>query len=274
MATRILTSAIGLPILVALIIYGGSALQFAAYLMSAIGMLEIYKALSHKHRPIHFVGYVFAFLYYLTLANLNSTYLLIACSSFIIATLIFIVFQYNEDYSKVNIIDCAITVFGFFYVAVLLSFVYMVREHNYGQFFVWLIFICAWGCDTGAYFVGVAFGKHKLAPKLSPKKTIEGSIGGTVFATLIAFVYSYSMVKFFNMTQSIVVPCVIVGAIGSIFAQFGDLAASAIKRYTKIKDFGKLIPGHGGVIDRFDSILFTAPGVFIVMVFLETAGYL
>ncbi len=266
MIKRIMTSIIAFPILAAFVVVGKTPLQLALMVLSVLGMTEIYKALSSKHLPIHWVGYTFSVIYFLALSDFNSTSLLITCAFFLIAVLAFLIVYHQ----KVNVIDCAVTVFGFYYISVLMSFVFLVRGHDYGQFFVWLIFISAWGCDTGAYFTGMLFGKHKLAPILSPKKTVEGAIGGVVFAALIAFLYSFTITKFFNISGdiNIIAMCTVIGAAGSIFAQFGDLAASAIKRYTKIKDFGKIIPGHGGIIDRFDSILFTAPGVFIVMYLL------
>ncbi len=266
MVTRVITSLIGIPILIFFIVIGGIPLQLASFIVSLIGMAEIYSALSTKQLPIHFVGYLFAFLYFFFIQNLNSTYLLIICTGFLLAALVFMVF-FNQ---AVSIIDCAITIFGFYYVPVLLSFVYMVRQQSFGEYFIWLIFICAWGCDSGAFFAGTLLGKHKLAPVLSPKKTVEGAIGGVLFSALLAFIFAYIVTHLVTITTEVnfLVAATIIGATGAIFAQFGDLAASAIKRHTKIKDFGKIIPGHGGVIDRFDSVMFTAPGVFILMLII------
>ena len=136
-------------------------------------------------------------------------------------------------------------------------------------FFVWLIFISAFGCDTGAYFTGMLFGKHKLIPSLSPKKTIEGAIGGVVVGTLLAVLFGLSVETMFQLDEvNTVLLCFVTGIVGSILSQIGDLAASAIKRTVGIKDYGTLIPGHGGVLDRFDSVMFTAPAVYYIMLFL------
>ena len=127
-----------------------------------------------------------------------------------------------------------------------------------GKIYVWLIFIIAFATDTCAYFAGYAFGKHKLIPKVSPKKTIEGSIGGILGSTLICLAFGY----YFNIDLKVIV---ILGFLGSIVAQVGDLFASSVKRYVGIKDYGKLIPGHGGILDRFDSVILVAPFVYSII---------
>ncbi|MCL2576405.1 MAG: phosphatidate cytidylyltransferase [Defluviitaleaceae bacterium] len=156
---------------------------------------------------------------------------------------------------------------GFIYVFILLSCVFFVR-HFFGLWYTWFIFIAAWGCDTGAYFCGKAFGKRKLVPKLSPNKTISGAVGGTITAAVLCAVFAAFIIPTFMpvvacgggiTTNPNIILFALYGAIAAILAQAGDLTASAIKRRTGIKDFGGIIPGHGGVLDRFDSILFVAP---------------
>ncbi|NLP34889.1 MAG: phosphatidate cytidylyltransferase, partial [Clostridiales bacterium] len=154
------------------------------------------------------------------------------------------------------------------YVGVMVSYIYQVRMLEDGGLLVWLIFIGAWGSDTCAYCVGKLLGKRKLAPKLSPKKSIEGSIGGIVGAAVIAFIYATIFKDNITGIENPQIVFAIIGAASSIISQIGDLAASLIKRNYDIKDYGKLIPGHGGVLDRFDSILFTAPIVYYLAVIL------
>jgi phosphatidate cytidylyltransferase len=122
--------------------------------------------------------------------------------------------------------------------------------------FVWLVYIIAFGSDTFAYFTGKFFGKHKLYPEVSPNKTIEGAIGGIVGSTILTLIYfNYlSINKYFYI--------IIFSISASVFSMAGDLTASKIKREFKIKDFGYLLPGHGGIMDRFDSVLFVAPAVY------------
>lgn len=133
-----------------------------------------------------------------------------------------------------------------------------------GQFVYLLVFIAAWITDTFAYFCGVFFGKHKLIPKISPKKTVEGSIGGIVFCVLAFMLYGLVLEKAFDFTPNYLGLC-IVGFGMSILSQLGDLLASAIKRSYGIKDYGKLFPGHGGILDRFDSILVLSPFLLVLM---------
>ena len=147
--------------------------------------------------------------------------------------------------------------FGFVYVAVMLSYIWKTRMLPSGVFDVWLIFLCSWGCDTCAYCVGVLIGKHKMAPVLSPKKSIEGAVGGVVGAMLLGAAYAAA-------TGGSIWAYVIICGVGALISMVGDLAASAVKRQTGIKDYGKLIPGHGGILDRFDSVIFTAPIIFFL----------
>ncbi|MPN43894.1 Phosphatidate cytidylyltransferase [bioreactor metagenome] len=162
-----------------------------------------------------------------------------------------------------------VTFFGFFYVCFLISHIYLIREYTYGKFFVWLVFICAFGCDTGAYFSGMLFGKRKLIPELSPKKTVEGAVGGVITATVVAVVYGICIERYFKLENvNTTILCLITGIAGSVLSQIGDLAASSVKRFVNLKDYGNLIPGHGGILDRFDSVLLTAPVVYYIMLFL------
>jgi phosphatidate cytidylyltransferase len=121
---------------------------------------------------------------------------------------------------------------------------------------VWHIFLTAFGTDIMAYFTGYAIGKHKLCPKISPKKTIEGSIGGILGSVLLCGLFGYFVIP------GLLLHCIIIGVLGGVVSQFGDLTASIFKRKMGIKDYGNLIPGHGGILDRFDSVLFTAPMVY------------
>ena len=147
--------------------------------------------------------------------------------------------------------------FSFIYAPVLMGFVYRTRTLPYGIFMYALIFVCSSVCDTCALAAGMAFGKHKMAPVLSPKKSVEGGIGGVAGAALLGAVYA----AVFN--QQIVGYAIICGA-GALISMVGDLAASAVKRDKGIKDYGKLIPGHGGILDRFDSVIFTAPIIYFL----------
>ena len=127
----------------------------------------------------------------------------------------------------------------------------------------------SWGCDTCAYCVGMLIGRHKLAPVLSPKKSIEGAVGGVAGAALLGFLYATVFGASMAEVQNPQVACALACAIAAVISQIGDLAASAIKRNHQVKDYGHLIPGHGGILDRFDSMLFTAPAIFFAVTFLR-----
>ena len=264
MFKRIVTSVIGFPLLAMIIIIGGLPLKIVMIAISAIGMGELYNAINGKQSVENIISYIFIGIYYYFIDNITADSMIMLLSLYVIANLVCLVFFHG----KIDPTHCAVNVFGFFYVGFLLSGIYLTRMHNYGQYFVWLIFICAWACDTFAYFTGMLIGKHKLAPVLSPKKTVEGAIGGVIGAIVVAVIYgyfAYQLTAISNDELDLIFFCAVVAGFGSIFAQLGDLTASAIKRHTGIKDYGKIIPGHGGIIDRFDSVMFTAPIVYAVM---------
>ncbi len=163
--------------------------------------------------------------------------------------------------------------FGIIYVTVMLAYIYETRTLDNGIYIVWLIFVSSWGNDTCAYFTGVLIGKHKMAPVLSPKKSVEGAIGGIAGATILGIIYgSIVSTRMSEVIGSPVLTFAVASCVGAILAIVGDLAASAIKRNYNVKDYGKLIPGHGGILDRFDSVIFTAPIVYWAIVIINGLG--
>ena len=236
------------------IISGGYVLFFTLLCISLIGMQELYKAMGiHEDRTglLEIVGYLGAVLYYISLLLGFESYGLMA----VLVSLILVMFVYVFTYPKYHANQVMAAFFGVVYVAVMLSFILMTRNLPDGKFIVWLIFLCSWGCDTCAYCVGMLIGKHKMAPVLSPKKSVEGGVGGVVGAALLGVIYAAA-------TQGPMVEYAVICGIGALISMVGDLAASAIKRNQGIKDYGKLIPGHGGILDRFDSVTFTAPVIY------------
>lgn len=236
------------------IISGGYVLFFTLLCISLIGMQELYKAMGiHEDRTglLEIVGYLGAVLYYISLLLGFESYGLMA----VLVSLILVMFVYVFTYPKYHANQVMAAFFGVVYVAVMLSFILMTRNLPDGKFIVWLIFLCSWGCDTCAYCVGMLIGKHRMAPVLSPKKSVEGGVGGVVGAALLGVIYAAA-------TQGPMVEYAVICGIGALISMVGDLAASAIKRNQGIKDYGKLIPGHGGILDRFDSVIFTAPVIY------------
>lgn len=163
---------------------------------------------------------------------------------------------------KYDVISSAVTITGYLYIVQFFTFLILIRDIDMGKDYIWLVFIIAWFCDTCAYYSGRFFGKKKLCPDISPKKTIAGSIGGTLGSIIGVILWNY-----INISKGIsFISIILLGFVGGIIAQIGDLSASLIKRYSGIKDYGNIMPGHGGILDRFDSILFTAPIVYYYII--------
>ncbi len=263
MKTRIISAVVAIPLLLFFIIYGRLPLKIATLIISLIGMYELYKAVSGKIKIIHIYGFALELLYFYKWFNSYMDLKLIVCAASVFTVLILFMIVIFHKTNNIN--DAAITIFGFFYLGILLSLICFIRDADIHMRFVWLPFIFAFGSDTGAYFIGSKFGKHKLTPELSPKKSVEGAIGGIASSAILTTIYgcvvSSADIGFFN-----IIIYIFAGAVGSVLAQFGDLAASSIKRYVGIKDYGKLMPGHGGVLDRFDSVLFTLPLVYLLTI--------
>ena len=252
--TRLISGIILVIIALATIISGSWILFFTLLAVSLIGMRELYKVMkvSDEHVTVlELVGYLGAVLYYIVMRFDFGSYGTMA----IIISMILILFVYVFGYPKYRAEQVMAAFFGMVYVAVMLSFIYLTRNLPDGKFLVWLIFLCSWGCDTCAYCVGMLIGKHKMAPVLSPKKSIEGAVGGVVGAALLGVIYAAA-------TQGKMAEYALICAVGALISMVGDLAASAIKRNQNIKDYGKLIPGHGGILDRFDSVIITAPVIY------------
>ena len=254
--TRLISGIVLVIIALATIISGSWILFFTLLAVSLIGMRELYKVMkvSDEHVTVlELVGYLGAVLYYIAMKADFGNYGTMA----IIISMILILFVYVFGYPKYHAEQVMAAFFGVVYVAVMLSFIYLTRSLPDGKFLVWLIFLCSWGCDTCAYCVGMLIGKHKMAPVLSPKKSIEGAVGGVAGAALLGVIYAAA-------TQGKMAEYALICAVGALISMVGDLAASAIKRNQNIKDYGKLIPGHGGILDRFDSVIITAPVIYYI----------
>lgn len=261
---RLFSGIVLLAIIIAAGILGGDVLFALTFAISVIGYLEFLKVFQLERRAPGVWGYVFLVLYYLGLRLWKvedfALFMLIAYLLVLLAVYVFTFPKYKTE-------EIAEAFLGLVYVPVLLSFIWQTRmlpiEGEETSLIYFLIFICSWGCDTCAYAVGMLLGRHKLAPVLSPKKSIEGAVGGVAGAALIGCIYA----AVFSLDKA---DCALLCAVGAIVSQVGDLAASAIKRNHNIKDYGKLIPGHGGILDRFDSVIVTAPIIYILsVIFLQ-----
>ena len=283
--TRLISGIVLVIIALATIIIGGPLLLITLLFVSLVGIHELYGAMGivrpnsaqiqaegreYKARDknrgkapeeamnsLAAMGFAGAVAYYGLLFFMPEQYYLVG----IVMTLILILAVYVFLYPKYHAEQVIAAFFGMVYVAVMLGFIYVIRSSESGKILVWLVFLSSWGSDTCAYCAGVLLGRHKMAPILSPKKSVEGAVGGVVGAGLLGLLYA------FIFHQPMLAYAVICAA-GALISMVGDLAASAIKRDKGIKDYGKLIPGHGGVLDRFDSVIFTAPIIYFLSLVL------
>lgn len=247
---------------------GGIPLLGVLLLISCVGFRELSKALQ-VHKPddktkynlLEITGFLAIVGYYATVFFAETDtmkFMVMLCG------VMAILFVYVTTFPKYNSNQVTAACFALVYAPVMLSFIYMTREYPNGGYMVWLILISSWGCDTCAYVVGKLLGKHKIFPTLSPKKSLEGCIGGVAGATIIGGLYGHFFVEQVVLQSKVAGLIAFICAAGAVMSMVGDLAASAIKRNHNIKDYGNIIPGHGGVMDRFDSMIVTAPMIYIL----------
>ena len=258
--TRLLSGIVLVIIELLLIIPGGDILLAGSLIISLIGMYELYRVFKMEKELPAIIGYGMATLYYL---NLRFAFIP-DMMMFVLGSLIILMFIYVFTYPKYKTEQLLATFFGLFYVAVMLSYIYQTRMIKNGAYIVWLIILCSWGCDTCAYCIGVLFGKHKMAPVLSPKKSVEGAIGGVLGTAILTILYANILRNTMGIENREIVIMAVISMVGALISMVGDLTASAIKRNYEIKDYGKLIPGHGGILDRFDSVIITAPIIYFL----------
>ncbi len=259
MKVRVISGIVLVIIMASALLCGSWYLYLLCLGISLVGMYELYRVIGKEKSLPAAVGYLSAVLYYAAVVFGFEQYSMLVIVCCFMAVMSIYVFTFPKYKSQ----DAMLIFFGLIYVAVMLSYICKVRMMEDGIYIVWLIFIASWVNDTFAYFTGVLLGKHKMAPVLSPKKSVEGAVGGIIGAAALGAVYGYYISGHVSeFTGNPVITFAVAGFCGAILAIVGDLAASAIKRDHNIKDYGKLIPGHGGVLDRFDSVIYTAPAVY------------
>lgn len=263
--TRLMSSVL-LVVLMVLAIFAGTTAFTALFVaISLVGMYELYRIYGVEKNALGMAGYFIALCFDVLLYFGGADY----AEMVLVAGLILILSVYVVTFPKYDATQAMATYFGLVYVAVMLSFIFRIRAMENGLILVWLVYICSWINDTCAYLVGITMGKHKMTPKLSPKKSWEGAIGGVMGTAIVAALYGYFFKTYFNTIINPVIVCAVACALGAVLSVFGDLAASAIKRNHEVKDYGNIIPGHGGILDRFDSMIFIAPVIFWVISFMS-----
>jgi phosphatidate cytidylyltransferase len=258
---RLISGIVLVALIMVTIIPGGNILFVFNLLISLIGVYELYKVLGLEKSIPGITGYVATVCYYALMFTGKTQHIITLLVLFLMVLLAQYVFMFPKYKTEQisNAIMCML------YAGVMLSYIYNVRQGNNGAYTVWLIFLCSWGSDTCAYAAGVAFGKHKMAPVLSPKKSVEGAIGGVIGAAILGAIYATVFADKIQLNINPIVGFAIICAIGALISMIGDLAASAIKRNHDIKDYGKIIPGHGGIMDRFDSVIYVAPVIWVLL---------
>lgn len=264
MKTRIFTGVIcGLVLIAAVIVLDPMIIAGIAFFASLMGLYEFYKVTEVSDNiPLVVLGIIGAA--GITLCNLFFSEFF---SAFILIWFLLIFITLLMFHEKTEFTQAALTVFSVFYIPFLFSFIPLVMMLEGGRFLIWFVILGAFATDTFAYFTGVFLGKHKLCPKVSPKKTIEGAIGGTlgcgIFFVLFGLLFNNVWHTDFSLWQLF-----ILGIISALVAQLGDLSASIIKRKFGAKDYGTLFPGHGGIMDRCDSLIFVAPLIYFLFYIL------
>lgn len=258
-----LLSGIVLVVLAFIILYfGGTVTLVATAAISLIGMYELLRVIKQEKSALAVVTYSGAILYYILLwLNLDQFTV-----PLVLLVLILLFSVYVFTFPRYHFDSVAIAFFSLFYVTIMMSCIYRIRVLEDGGYMIVLVFLSAWGNDTLAYCAGRLFGRHKMSPVLSPKKTVEGAVGGVLGAGLLGCLYGLIGRHFITANFNIVFVFGVICAVGGLISIVGDLGASAIKRNYNIKDYSNLIPGHGGILDRFDSILFTAPIIYYLLV--------
>ena len=247
---------------VAILYFGGFVTFLATSVISLIGLYELIRVIGREKSGLAVIVYTATILYYLLLLLGLEQHIL----PLMLLVLMLLAAVYVFAFPKYVISDVAICYFGLFYVSLMLSCIYRIRVLNDGAYMIALVFLSAWGNDTLAYCAGRLFGKHKMSPVLSPKKTVEGAIGGIIGAGLLGALYGLWAGRVLTVSYNPVPVFALACAVGGAISIIGDLTASAIKRNYDVKDYSNLIPGHGGILDRFDSIIFTAPIIYYILV--------
>lgn len=275
MKSRIITGLVGLVIVIAWLFSMYTPIfSIALSIVAAIGVFETLKAFEVKNPVFRVICIILSLLVpmYFEYKDKVSVPLFPVITVIILVSLMIMVL----DFKNLKFEQVACSLFTAVFIPCALSCIILFRDvyktfpdayiKTDGIFFILFAFFCCWLSDTFAYFVGRKFGKHKLAPVISPKKTIEGAIGGVICTAALNVILFFVFKTRFNLSDSISIITVILSScVLSVISIFGDLTASTIKRHHNIKDFGNLLPGHGGVMDRFDSSCFVFPALYAII---------
>lgn len=264
---RFLSGVILFPIFAIILIFANKyIIDILISIVAIMCLHEFYKAFKGKAKPISWVGYIAAAS--IAFIHVIPTKLILAIVGALIPMSIMVLFvRVILSNMKLNIMDVAITFFGICYIVLFLMFAPIIKENlPNGNILIWFVFFSAWGTDVFAYLIGKNFGKHKFTD-VSPNKSIEGCIGGIVGSVLMVLIYVIVCNQIWEIEINYLV-AILITILLSCASQIGDLAASSIKRYCGIKDYSNLIPGHGGMLDRIDSVIFVLPFAYFLLMLI------
>lgn len=266
---RITSGLLGFPLVLVILIFGNNiVVALALTIIALLAMNEYFNAISKVAKPVKWLGYLACFIiaFIPLMTSIPVEYINMAKILIIPFILLILFSQIIATEMKTSFNDIAYTFIGILYIVFFVMFIVFIDEMKNGKILIWYAILAAWGTDIFAYFIGRLIGKHKFS-KISPKKSIEGCIAGTVGAIVLMLVYTYVINNCLGMNYSYLFIAGI-GFILSLIGQIGDFAASSIKRYVDIKDYSNLIPGHGGMLDRIDSLMFLAPFAYALFTLL------
>lgn len=263
---RILTTVLGLPLVIIVFLLGNKlVIGLLILIVSMICMNEYFGAVKKVSKPIQWVGYLSNI--FIIGAICLPQDLLMKIVVFSIPFILLLLFlQVIVTNMKTTFKDVAYTLVGILYIPFFLMFLELIRCMEHGKILIGFVFVISWATDIFAYLIGRNFGKHKFS-KISPKKSIEGCIAGTIGAVIITTVYTFIANNFWA-TEFSYLYITIISFVLSIVSQIGDFVASTVKRFVDMKDYGNLLPGHGGMLDRIDSLLFLTPFAYMIFLFL------
>ncbi len=263
---RITSGLLGFPLVLIVLVFGNKiVVDIALAIIALLSMNEYFNAISKVAEPVKWIGYL-SCLSIAIVPIIPEEYISMVATLSVPTILIILFAQVVATDMKTSFKDIAYTFIGILYIVFFTLFVALIDGMKDGKILIWYAILASWGTDIFAYFIGKYFGKHKFS-KVSPKKSIEGCIAGTLGALILMLIYTYIANNFWGMNYSYLYIAGI-SIILSLVGQIGDFAASSIKRYVGIKDFSNLIPGHGGMLDRIDSLIFLAPFAYVLLSFL------
>ena len=261
---RVTSSLLGLPMVIVVLILGNKyVIDIAISIVAIISLHEYFNSFSKKYKPIQWIGYLLAIsISFIHLILTDMIFKIIVLCIPVIVAILFIELIIRN--LKINILDIAISLFGIFYIVLFTMFIPLIAGLEHGKTLIWYVLTTSWGTDIFAYIFGRRIGKHKFS-KISPKKSIEGCIAGLIGSVLLSLIYTFCIEKLLGFLIAPYLHILFISIVLSIIGQCGDFAASSIKRFNEIKDFSNLIPGHGGLLDRIDSLIFIAPFAYILL---------